>query len=348
MFPAEQLWHSFTGFISFTIYWTAMILVFSYTTVYFLVPVFFKKEKYFLFFLGLFVLLSFLYLILLVQNYFGIYETFNNIAGVNKHRIDFFAGSVRLLGNPPLVCGLLLSLKSIKTWHLKQEEKETLIRENTRAELQLLKAQVHPHFLFNTLNNIYSYSLNRSMKAAELVQKLRSMLEYMVTECDQPLVPLKDELKMIHDYLGLEKIRYGNRLSMQVEIKNHGTPGFIAPLLMIPFVENGFKHGTSQTLEHPWIRLKIYTEGDTLHFLLNNSKPSVSPQRNPKSGIGLHNVEKRLELIYPNKHFLQIETDEDQFSVHMRMPIQSNLHAMDDKILYDTLPSNQKSRYASS
>ena len=78
---------------------------------------------------------------------------------------------------------------------------------------------------------------------------------------------------------------------------------------MIPFVENGFKHGTSQTLEHPWIRLKIYAEDDTLHFLLNNSKPSLAPQHNPKSGIGLHNVEKRLGLIYPNQHFLQIETD---------------------------------------
>ena len=152
---------------------------------------------------------------------------------------------------------------------------ETLAKENANAELQLLKAQVHPHFLFNTLNNIYSFSLNQSPQAGTLVKKLSGMLGYMIHECEEKLVPLEKELKLIQDYMGLEKVRYGKRLDMQVEIHGDFENKFIAPLLMIPFVENSFKHGTSQMLQHPWIKLEITTVRNQLFFKLSNSKPSL-------------------------------------------------------------------------
>lgn len=318
MFPADQLVSLIPSYLFFVFYWTSIILVFSYTVVYFLVPKFLHPKKYALFVLGLLVLIFLLLIVSSIHNLSGANKGFLSVTGVPRKLLNP-SGIIRILGNPPLVCCLLLSLKSVKTWHLKQKEKETLTRENINAELQLLKAQVHPHFLFNTLNNIYSYSLNKSSQAAGLVQKLRSMLQYMITECDQPLVPIKSELKMIQDYLGLEKIRYGNRLSMQVEIKNDHKNEMIAPLLMIPFVENSFKHGTSQMLEHPWVRLKILVENDMLLFDLSNSKPVQPLAQNTKHGIGLNNVCKRLELLYPGQHELQTGSTDDEFSVHLQI-----------------------------
>ena len=170
--------------------------------------------------------------------------------------------------------GLFLAFKMLKNYYEKMEEKANLVKETARAELQLLKAQVHPHFLFNTLNNIYSFTLNKSPLAGELVLKLSDTLNYMINDCEAPLVSLEKELKMIEDYIGLEKVRYGDRLSMTLEIKGDCQNKLIAPLLLIPFVENSFKHGSSKMLQHSWIKLKIVIKENVLYMDLNNSKPS--------------------------------------------------------------------------
>ena len=234
-------------------------------------------------------------------------------------------GLIRSFGNPPLIFGLFLSLKTLKGWHLEQLISETLSKENANAELQLLKAQVHPHFLFNTLNNIYSFSLNGSPQAGLLVKKLSGMLSYMIHECEEKFVPLEKELKLIQDYMGLEKVRYGKRLDMQVEIHGDFENKFIAPLLMIPFVENSFKHGTSQMLQHPWIKLEITTVKDQLFFKLSNSKPSLFLANKQNKGIGLINVKKRLQLLYPGKHQLDVTETEDMFTVNMQILLEENV-----------------------
>jgi LytS/YehU family sensor histidine kinase len=234
---------------------------------------------------------------------------------------------IRILGNPPLICGLFLSLKILKNWHLEQARSETLAKENANAELQLLKAQVHPHFLFNTLNNIYSFSLNQSPQAGTLVKKLSGMLDYMIHECEEKFVPLEKELGLIQDYMGLEKVRYGKRLDMQVEIHGDFENKVIAPLLMIPFVENSFKHGTSQMLQHPWIKLEITTVGNQLFLKLTNSKPALVHASMQNKGIGLFNVKKRLQLLYPGKHQLDITANEDKFTVNMQILLEGNIVA---------------------
>ena len=192
-------------------------------------------------------------------------------------------------------CGLFLVFKMLKDYYEKMEEKVILVRETVNAELQLLKAQIHPHFLFNTLNNIYSFTLNRSHLAGELVLKLSDTLNYMVNDCEAPLVSVEKELKMIEDYIGLEKVRYGDRLDMTLEIKGDCQNKMIAPLLLIPFVENSFKHGSSKMLQHPWIKLRIVIKENMLSMDLNNSKPQSTSQ-NGKNGIGLKNVQKRLAV----------------------------------------------------
>jgi two-component system LytT family sensor kinase len=133
--------------------------------------------------------------------------------------------------------------------------------------------------------------------------------------------------------MGLENVRYGKRLNMQVEMQGDFENKLIAPLLMIPFVENSFKHGTSQMLQHPWIKLEITTVHDQLFFRLSNSKPSLSHANKQNKGIGLTNVQKRLHLVYPGRHQLDISETEDMFTVNMQILLEEN-------IVTDTKTSN--------
>ncbi len=215
----------------------------------------------------------------------------------------------------------MLTIKYYKDWYIKQRESEILQHENKLAELLLLKAQIHPHFLFNTLNNIYSFTLTGSPQAANLVDKLSGMIDYMITEGEKPMVLVEKEIQLLKDYIGLEKVRYGNRLDMQVEINGEYKSKMIAPLLMIPFVENCFKHGASVMRGQQWIRLYINIDEDNLDFKLSNSKPMDVIDTNNKKGIGLANVQKRLQLIYPGKHLLEIESTNDTYIVHLQVSL---------------------------
>jgi len=215
---------------------------------------------------------------------------------------------------------VFIALKMFKTWYMKQHEKKMLLKANADAEIELLKAQVQPHFLFNTLNNIYSFTLDKSSKAEELVLQLSDMLKYMINECDAEFVLLEKEIVIIKNYMGLEKVRYGNRLKIETAIIGNYQGKLVAPLLMFPFVENSFKHGTSKMLDHPWIKLYIKITDDELFFSLSNSKPAHE-NKNGKGGIGLKNVKKRLQLLYPHSHSLLISSGADVFSVEMKLPL---------------------------
>jgi hypothetical protein len=328
MYPPEKIWESRWSLLEMTFFWGIFTnVLFSYTVVYLLIPKYFQKRKYFLFILGFLALIIISLLInalhILMNRQFTTFTGFNFSDFISFMRPQI----IRFFGNPPLVCGLLLSLKILKGWHLEQLKTETLGKESANAELQLLKAQVHPHFLFNTLNNIYSFSLNQSPQAGTLVKKLSGMLDYMIHECEEKFVPLEKELGLIQDYMGLEKVRYGKRLNMQVEIHGDFENKFIAPLLMVPFVENSFKHGTSQMLQHPWIKLEITTVRDQLFFKLSNSKPSLFHANKQDKGIGLINVKKRLQLLYHGKYQLDVSETEDMFTVNMQILLEENVFA---------------------
>jgi sensor histidine kinase YesM len=233
----------------------------------------------------------------------------------------------QIVFNYPTVVGFALAIKLLKRWYLKQKETDQLVREKINAELQLLKAQVHPHFLFNTLNNIYSFILNGSDKAPEMIKKLSSLLHYILNDCNRKWVPLDKELSMIQDYIALEQIRYGDRLNLSLHIQGSPKGKMISPLMLIPFVENSFKHGTSRMLTHPWVRLDIHIEKDLLEFKLTNNKPEYNIEPTGKKGIGLNNVKKRLQLIYPESHSLNIIESEMSYEVFMKIA----LHLSADK-----------------
>jgi LytS/YehU family sensor histidine kinase len=230
----------------------------------------------------------------------------------------------QIVFNYPTVIGFALAIKLLKRWYIKQKETESLIREKINAELQLLKAQVHPHFLFNTLNNIYSFILNGSERAPEMIKNLSSLLRYILNECNRTYVPLDKEILMIKDYIALEQIRYGDRLNLNLHIEGATNNKLISPLLLIPFIENSFKHGTSRMLTHPWVKLSINIEKNFLEFSLANNKPEHSIDIISKRGIGLSNVKQRLQLIYPGTHTLQITEGKMSYDVYMRISLQVN------------------------
>src|SRR5678815_1939469 len=191
-----------------------------------------------------------------------------------------------------------VGLKLLKHWYLKEKRNLELLKEKTEAQLQLLTAQVHPHFLFNTLNNIYSQTQTESPKGSKMIMQLSDILRYVLSEGNKQTVPLGKELVMLQDYINLEKVRYGNELDIHVSVPGETGNLQIAPLLLLPFVENCFKHGASKFLSHPWINLKMEIRGTMMIMKLMNGKDTDNNEVPTRSGIGINNVKKRMELLY--------------------------------------------------
>ncbi|MBP9104062.1 MAG: sensor histidine kinase [Chitinophagaceae bacterium] len=236
--------------------------------------------------------------------------------------VNIFLSLMAGLRGAITIGGIAAAIKLMKYWYLKEQRNMQLQKENMTSQLQLLKAQVHPHFLFNTLNNIYSYTQSNSAKAAQMVSGLSDLLRYMLYECNQPLAPLSKELQMVKDYISLEQIRYGNKLELHLEILGDTKGLYIAPLLLLPLIENCFKHGTSHILEQPWVNLQISIHEQQLTMKLINGKVNVTPEDKNHSGIGIQNVQKRLSLLYPDKHELTITNEEEVFIVNLKVKLE--------------------------
>ena len=301
------------------------LVAFAYVVIYYILPHYFFNKKNQAITTVIFVVI---FLVVLLAQYFGGWLVAFNWANAGPGRKMPAANEIInqyiniILLNYPVVVGFAVIIKMMKRGWLKQQETMQLAREKANAELQLLKAQIHPHFLFNTLNNIYFFTLTASQKAPEILTKLADILRYILNECNQPIVPLAKELQIIEDYMALERIRYGDRLKMELEITGDHRHKMIPPLLLIPLVENSFKHGASKMLEQPWVNLTITIKQQFLFFLLTNSRPDeiILPQHTIH--IGLNNVKKRLQLLYPGTHELHISENEKSFEVFMKIRLE--------------------------
>jgi sensor histidine kinase YesM len=220
-----------------------------------------------------------------------------------------------------LAAGITSIIVLFKYWFKKQQEWLQAEKEKVTAELQLLKAQVHPHFLFNTLNNIYSFSLENSPKTPGLILKLSSLLSYMLYDCKGDEVLLEKEIEIMKNYIDLERERYGNKIEISWSVEGDIKDKYIAPLLMLPFLENGFKHGTSEQLEKPWLSVDISVRHDILKCKIANSKNEYVPFSD--NGIGIQNVKKRLAFIYSDKHELKLNDEGDFFVVSLLLELKS-------------------------
>ncbi len=217
---------------------------------------------------------------------------------------------------------LAIVIKWFKYWYLDQKRTQQLEQEKLQAELKFLKAQVHPHFLFNTLNNLYALTLKQSKDASEVVLKLSDLLDYMLYECNADWVPLKKEIKLVEDYISLEKIRYGQRLEVSFDIRGEVEETMIAPMMILPFVENSFKHGVSGELNQSWVSIDLTVKGESLTLKVENSKSKNGEHEDRfdyKQGIGLKNVKRRLDLLYTDRFDLNILDSEESFLVVLKL-----------------------------
>lgn len=217
------------------------------------------------------------------------------------------------------------AIKLIKRNYQNETLAESLAKEKLDAELKLLKAQIHPHFLFNTLNNLYALTLQNSPKSSEVVLKLSNLLDYMLYECNVPRVPLTKEIKQIQNYIGLEQLRYDDRLEVAFTSTGNLANKQIPPLLILPFVENAFKHGVSMESEHAFITIDISVRGDVMSLKVENSKnedEQSARQASYTKGIGLKNVRRRLDLLYNDNYDLQIFDEDDSFLVVLRLNLE--------------------------
>jgi Histidine kinase len=225
-------------------------------------------------------------------------------------------------------------IRMFKHWYFEQQQKLQVVREmaeverlraeaereKVQAELELLKAQLHPHFLFNTLNNLYVLVLKGSDKAPDMLMRLSGILSYVLYESNVPEVALSQEIKICRDYVALESERYGERLDISMSFDGDITRQKIAPMLFQPFIENAFKHGTSEQLGNVWISIDLSVHDDKLLFRVINSK-QADAQAETGHGLGIGNVRKRLALLYPGRSTLTTIVREDEFILTLQIDL---------------------------
>lgn len=205
----------------------------------------------------------------------------------------------------------------------KEKEAVQLKNENLDTEMKFLRSQINPHFLFNSINNIYTLTVIKSDAAPENLLKLSGMLRYMLYECNADKVPLKKEIDYIRNYIDLMMLKDSKGLNVTTDIEKDTSNLKIAPLLLIPFIENAFKHSKIEDTEKSWIKIKLKTDGKHLFFESLNNIPEGHFAKDKAGGIGLKNVKRRLEIIYPEKHQLIIDTSDKQtFKVNLEIELE--------------------------
>lgn len=214
-----------------------------------------------------------------------------------------------------MVIALSTASRMIGFWVNTEQRMHEVERDKAKAELAFLKTQVHPHFLFNTLNNIYTLAVTHHEKTAESIHQLARLMRYFMEEPQQTLVPLQQEINCLKDYIALQKLRLGKLTSLHLSLADVNRNIEIAPLLLITFVENVFKYGISKQSDSP-LYIQLNSDENRIEFHTRNKIHALTAQ-NVSSGIGIANVQKRLEQLYPNRHTLTIKQDNQWFDVFL-------------------------------
>jgi two-component system, LytTR family, sensor kinase len=292
----------------------------TYFTLYILFRLFFYQKKYTLFIVGFMVSAVVFSLLQNIVYHYIIFPAFYH--KLTTESILYFPRLLKGIINIYFIVTVATTIKLLKKWYTDEKYHQDVEKQRLEAELNLLKAQVHPHFLFNTLNNLYALTLKKSDKASEVVLKLSELLSYMLYECNVPKVQLDKELEMINNYISLEKLRYSDVLDIKIRVTGDTRGINIAPMLILPFVENSFKHGASGSLTSPWIKIDVQIQDNFMVLKVANSKNGNKKTTNTYTeGIGLKNVRRRLELLYTNLYDLQIKDENNIFQVILTLNV---------------------------
>jgi two-component system LytT family sensor kinase len=291
-----------------------MIIV--YFNLYYLVPNYLNRKK-FLTYIGLLMLAT---IIITPIKVIIFYFKFSAIPSSQYHLIMnqhwYFLLTFFIAGSSTI-------FKIITDWARQLSEKQDLENQTMQSELRFLKSQINPHFLFNTLNNLYALTLKKSDAAPDIVIKLSDIMRYMLYECNEKQVPLIKEVNYIQNYLDLERLRQGKNVEIKFEHRGHVSTQKIAPLMFIPFLENSFKHGLNNNITKGFVNIELSSQPDEVVFFIENSKPDTPPPPDHRrsGGIGLVNVKRRLDLLYPDKYELIIDDNPRTYAVTLKLKL---------------------------
>jgi len=299
-----------------------VILAAAYFTLYYMVPQQLLKKKYWAFALTLAAsayFFGFLERVILFQT---VIPWFMPDYNTEAYPVWLFTKILHGIVRIYTVVAVAVAVKLLKHSYQNQQINQQLSQEKLDAELKFLKAQIHPHFLFNTLNNLYGLTLQQSPKASEVVLELSQFLDYMLYECNASTVPLEKEIRQMQHLINLEKLRYGERLEIAFTASGDLADKYVPPLLMLPFVENAFKHGVSKEVDDIWISIDLKVKANELVLQVENTKDrEATQQEDYTKGIGLKNVRRRLDLIYGEAYELAVFDEEETFLIKLRLPL---------------------------
>ena len=309
----------FQDTLLFSLFLMPVTIATTYVSIYKLIPDYLILKKYALFILySLYTLIISGYLIMMSIFFSLIYLAqfeYNDMNPVTKNIILVTSGVY-------LVVILVSAFKLLKLnlRHSEQTKKlETKILETQlklkEQELNYLKMQIHPHFLFNTLNTLYGFALKKADETPEMILKLSNLLDYLLYQADKPFVLLTEEIEHMEDYIALENMRFNETLNVSFNANNISQDAKIAPMLLLPFVENSFKHGSLKNGKLD-IAIHVGSTEKTIHFSIENT--SLQSQTS-KHGIGLQNIKKRLDLLYKNQYQLDIINTDETFKVNLTL-----------------------------
>ncbi len=287
-----------------------------YITNYLLIPKLLYKRRYFLF--GLSFIAMILISSIIKMNILG--HVTNNPALLS------LSGNVkaRIYDNVIPHFFLVLSgaaFKLMMDYTKMQQHMVEMAKEKAEAELNFLKSQINPHFLFNSLNSIYFLIEKNNVEARGALHKFSDMLRYQLYEMNGDQIPVEKEINYLKDYVDLQKLRRDENYTVQFNCSPEVKGFSIEPLLLIPFVENAFKHISHHKNQLNFIKLYLSMNNGVFHFMVKNSKEAIEKTTEKHAGIGLNNVKRRLELLYPGKHSLEIKNSFDNFKVELELKI---------------------------
>ncbi|HEX6849242.1 MAG TPA: sensor histidine kinase [Chitinophagaceae bacterium] len=319
--------------------WVPMFIVFGYPLIYIAIPHLLMKGEYLQFFLTV---LCWSIAGLYINNGYRTYVfiPLHHSLGLDDRLPHFLPLSSCYLSMTTSAAWTMI-IKLYQLWIVKQRAWMKMQWEKLTTELQLLKAQVHPHFLFNTLNSIYSFSLKNSSKTPGLILKLSSLLRYMLYDCKAEKVHLEKELEIMKNYIDLEKERHDNQMEISWNVASNAGGELIAPLLLLPLIENAFKHGVSKDIEKSWLAIDVMVKQNVLKCKIANSKSENIFYH--EDGAGISNVRKRLDFIYRDNYELKLNDEANFFVASLQINLGKALHIPANK---QTLTVKSKGAYA--
>lgn len=290
-----------------------------YYNVYRLIPKYLVDKKFFLY-------IGFLLLTVFIVTPLEVFFIYAKSGGYPEMRAQIL-DNLNLAFFPNFfVLSTSTVVKITLDWYTNIRERQQLVTETMQSELRFLKSQINPHFLFNTLNSLYALTLKKSDLAPDIVLKLSEMMRYMLYECNEKWVPLSKEVNYIANYLELERIRQSNRVDINFEVVGNVSDQKIAPLMFIPFIENCFKHGLGNQITKGFVDIRLAVRSNDLDLRIENSKAEAMPkQLHPRSGgIGLVNVRRRLDLLYPSRYKLTVEDAPKTYTVNLHLKLETD------------------------